>query len=83
MVSRFKVFEVQGFRFKVSGSGFRGSWFLQLGLSGSYFRCLGFTVRGFAFGVRCVRGSGFSRFRFFGVSQFAVFEIQGFEVRGF
>ena len=42
--SRCRVFEVRGFWFNVSSSGFRGSGFLRLGISCSYFRCLGFAV---------------------------------------
>ena len=51
-VRGFHGFVVQGFRgsaFPVQSFGFGIS---RLGVSGSYLRCLGFAVRGFAFKVR-------------------------------
>ena len=94
MVSRFRLLEVRVFWFKVSGSGFCGSGFSRLGVSGSYFRCLGFTHRGFEFGVSLsgfsafrVRGSGVrgSEFSQFGVSRLWVSGsgLSGFHDSGF
>ena len=68
MVSRFRVFEVLGFRFKVSGFGFHGSGFSRFSRVVIFgVRCcwvFAFGVRGFhglAFAVRgfLVRGFGF------------------------